>query len=740
MPLAIDDDEHAVAESIAAFARRHAPIGETRSRLDDYRRGLDPGELWRQVLAQGLHTLHLPARHGGSDCGLPMLAVVVEQLGKALFPGPYLPTVLAGALAAEIGADDLLAAYAAGATGAVVTGAALVAHPRAGEWRVSGISDPAIGLPGADKALVAVRNSAQTIWFWLDADAIDSAAATLIVDTALDLTRSMGRLEFHDFAVPAAAVVSGIDPARTDLIVAALLGAEASGIAAWCVDTAVAHIRTRRQFGRVVASFQAVQHKAALMLVRAEVACAAAWDSARAAGDSTDQQRLAAAHAALTALPAAVDQALECVTLLGAIGFSWEHDAHLFWRRAISIAAVAGTEDRWAARLGATALTCERDFTFVDADTLPLLRAEVGATLDEVVALPDDDRPAAGWAPARGGARRARLAAAGLVAPHYPAPHGLDAGPREQAVIAAEFARRGLPQPALGIAEWVLPTLLTHGTEEQRARFVIPTLQGRLVWCQLFSEPGAGSDLAGLSTRARRAAGGWRLTGQKVWNTQAAEADWGVCLARTDPDAPKHAGLTYFLVDMRAPGVTVRPFRQATGVPEFNEVFLDEVFVADDCVVAGPGDGWRLAVSTLSNERMAMGTAAFGHGSARLVRHMLRRGDHAGTESEAQRVLGRNTAREMSVAALNLRAALTRLHRPGSTDAAATSIRKVFHAMAQRESSRALLSVLGPLGSIDSDQAPYAIDYLGLPAVLIGGGTLEIQLTVIAQRILGLPR
>ncbi|MGF7121527.1 acyl-CoA dehydrogenase [Rhodococcus sp. BE178] len=747
MALPIDDDQRALADSVAAFARRTAPIASTRNQFDAFSTGTGPDPVWDAVVRQGLHNMHLPESVGGSDCGLPALTVVVEEFGRALFPGPYVPTVLASATAstASTGADDLLAAFDGGATGALVAGNRLTARAVDGGWEVEGTSDPTLGLPGADRVLVRAAladTPGEDLWFWLDRTELDGSTTTAKVASceAVDLTRSVGRLELARHRIGHDRALSGLDPDRVDLVVASLLGAEAGGIAAWCLETAVEYVRARHQFGRPVGSFQAVQHKAALMLVRAQVACAAVWDAARAADGASDQQRLVAAQAALTAAPAGVDQALDCISLLGGIGFTWEHDAHLYWRRAVSVASAVGTEDAWSTRLGEAALHTRRDFSFIDADSLPEVRARVSGVLDDVLALPEDEIPTEGWAPSRGGARRARLAAEGLTAPHYPEPYGLDAGPVEQAVIADEFARRGLAQPDTGIAEWVLPTLIAHGSEEQQKRFVPTTLRGELVWCQLFSEPGAGSDLAGLSTRARKVDGGWVLSGQKVWNSQAREADWGVCLARTDSDVPKHAGLTYFLIDMNSTGVDVRPLRQVTGIWEFNEVFLDEVFVPDDCVVAGPGDGWRLAVTTLSNERLKMGTAKFGHGSADMVRRLLDGGEYGSSRDEVVRVLGRNTARELSVGAMNLKTVLQRLH--GSEDAtgSATSVQKVFHAIAQREGSRALVALLGPLGCVGSPEEPYVQDYLGVPAVLIGGGTIEIQLNVIAQRVLGLPR
>uniref|UniRef100_UPI0015EF9891 acyl-CoA dehydrogenase n=1 Tax=Nocardia gipuzkoensis TaxID=2749991 RepID=UPI0015EF9891 len=565
MSLAVDADQQALAESVAAFARKIAPLSRTRERLSDYTAGAMPAEVWNALCEQGLHALHLPASYGGDECGLATLAVAVEQLSTTLFPGPYLPTVTASALAmAATHAQPLMADFGTGMTGSVATGPELRVTRDGDGWVVSGTSDPALGLPGAQRVVVRAAidgDPESSLWFWFDpADAAPSALRTAVSSSdadaapsaqrhsvpsgsadavasgatdrrpadpadpsipgnevpavqlataeAVDLTRSLGRAAFDAYRVDPARVLEGIDPAVAQLWTTTLAAAEATGICRWCLDTTVDYIRVRHQFGRPIGSFQAVQHKTALMLVRAEVASAATWDAARAETQPAEQRLLAAASAALTALPAAIDQAVDCVSLLGGIGFTWEHDAHLYWRRAIALAAVAGGEDAAARELGERCLLADRDFSFVTADTLPALRATVGAVLDEVVALPDDEIPSAGWAPARGASRRARLAADGLVAPHHPPPYGLAAGPAEQAVIAEEFARRDLTQPELGIGGWVLPTLIEHGDDEQRARFVTDTLLGKIIWCQLFSEPGAGSDLAGLSTAARKVAGG----------------------------------------------------------------------------------------------------------------------------------------------------------------------------------------------------------------------------------------
>jgi alkylation response protein AidB-like acyl-CoA dehydrogenase len=745
VPLPLTDDHRALAEAVADVARRHAPVEATRAALGDTADGVRPA-CWDALVHQGFHAVHLPAEHGGDDAGMPELAVIVEQLGRALVPGPFLPTVIASTVVAGSGAStartELLASFAAGATGALVHTPGLRATRTGAGWSVSGTSEPVLGLPGAQQLLVRADCEAgvgdgSSLWFRLG----DPAEGVVHVRSGTDLTRSVGVLELDAHPVPAEDVVDAPDEDVVDLVVTGLLAAEASGIASWCVDTAVSYVKTRQQFGVAVGSFQAVQHKAALLLLRAERICAAAWDAARAHDAPAPQQRLAAAQAGATALPLAVDAALECITLLGGIGFTWEHDVHLYWRRAISAASAAGPEEHWLTRLGETALTAERSFTPVRDDALPELRARFADVLDEVAAMPADPVSSTGWASARGGPRMARLAEVGLVAPHYPEPYGIAAGPEEQAVLAAEFARRGMSQPTTIIGEWVLPTILAHGTPEQQERFLRPSLRGEVVWCQLFSEPGAGSDLAGLSTRARKVDGGWSLSGQKVWTSSAHEADWGVCLARTEPEAAKHKGLSYFLVDMSSPGVDVRPLRQSTGESEFNEVFLDDVVVPDDCLLARPGDGWRLAVTTLSNERLSMG-GMLPHGGSRMVARLVADGDHAASRGAAVTVLGRCTAREMSLAAMSLRSVLQRLG--GQQPGAEISLQKVFGSMAQREGSRETLALLGPRGCLTGDSvAPgtdYALDHLGLPAILLGGGTIEIQLNVIAQRVLGLPR
>ena len=229
--------------------------------------------------------------------------------------------------------------------------------------------------------------------------------------------------------------------------------------------------------------------------------------------------------------------------------------------------------------------------------------------------------------------------------PHWPSPWGRDAAAVEQLVIDEELAEAGVVRPHLGVGAWALPAIIAHGIRASSASGgCAPPCSASCSWCQLFSEPGAGSDLASLTTRAERVDGGWLLTGQKVWTSMARESDWGICLARTDPTAPKHEGITYFIVDMRSPGLDIRPLRELTGDAMFNEVFLDDVFVPDDCVIGEVDGGWKMARTTLANERVSMSSGStFGIGVESLLRLAERRSEPVspGTSLRLGRAAGR---------------------------------------------------------------------------------------------------
>jgi 3-oxochol-4-en-24-oyl-CoA dehydrogenase len=282
------------------------------------------------------------------------------------------------------------------------------------------------------------------------------------------------------------------------------------------------------------------------------------------------------------------------------------------------------------------------------------------------------------------------------------------------------------------IGWWAAPTILEHGSPEQIERFVPATLRGDLFWCQLFSEPGAGSDLASLRMKAVRAEGGWRLTGQKVWTSRASWAQWGVCLARTDPEAPKHKGITYFLVDMASPGILIRPLREITGDELFNEVFFDDVFVPDEMVVGAVNDGWRLARTTLANERVAMAQGtALGNPMEELLAAV------ANVEldpSDADR-LGALIVSAQVGSLLDQR--IAQLAVGGQDPGPQASARKLIGVRYRQGLSEFRMDLSDGSGIVDNKTVH---DFLNTRCLTIAGGTEQILLTMAGERLLGLPR
>ena len=309
---------------------------------------------------------------------------------------------------------------------------------------------------------------------------------------------------------------------------------------------------------------------------------------------------------------------------------------------------------------------------------------------------------------------------------------------RYNAVMTEEVVASGMAGDTFTMQnDIIVPYLRDLATAEQQERWLPRFTAGDLVTALGMTEPGAGSDLAGLATRAVKVEGGWELKGQKVWTSGAHEADWGICLARTDKDVPKHKGLSYFLVDMRSTGVEVRPLKQSTGDAEFNEVFLDSVFVPDAYLLGEPGQGWRITATTLQNERTQI-SAGVSVGTEEALRSMISQGSYTGGESEAFASLGHVAALSSAIGALNLRETLRRVN--GMNPGAGSSLAKVAHARLTREAASRVLALAGPGALFASAPGDAVTGQLTVPQVLIGGGTVEIQLNVIAERILGLPR
>ena len=713
MPIAISEEHRALAQSVADFLTHHQSRAAARSLLEaetDARPAF-----WAELGGLGLLGLHVPEDLGGSGFGLAETLVVAEQMGRYLAPGPFVPTMITSAVLAAAGPDDLQKRLLPGlADGTVVGAAALGGEVTYADGAATGQAGVVISGHLADVLLVPAGD---------DVLVVEKPAGGVHAEVPANLDPSRRAARVRLDAAPAT-VLPGARGLLTD-VARAVLAAEAAGIAAETTEQAAEYAKIRQQFGRPIATFQAVKHHCANMLVAAELATAAGWDTGRAGLDDGDQLSYTAAIAAVLASPAAVGNANLNIQVHGGIGFTWEHDAHLYLRRAAAIAAVLDTEQ---AAIEVTDLV-RRGVRRTAAIDLPPEAEPIRDAIGPDVARLRD---------LTGDARKQALIESGYAMPHWPKPWGRDAGAVEQLVIEQEFAAAGIKRPSLGITSWIILTLIQHASPEQVARWVRPALSQDVIWCQLFSEPGAGSDAAGIRTRATRAEGGWLINGQKVWTSGAHVSDFGLATVRTNPDAPKHEGITTMVIDMHAPGVSVRPLKMPNGNSEFNEIFFDDVFVPDADVVGPIDGGWTVARATLGNESVSIGGGDGGMTMpikafiAPLDAHPERLAGGAGR-------VGRHLARTQAMGVLNQRAAYRAV--AGSGPGPEGNITKLLLSEIGHETAAIMAELAGPDAAfLDGPGAMGAALMLMNRAMSIAGGTSEIKRNQIAERILGLPR
>jgi 3-oxochol-4-en-24-oyl-CoA dehydrogenase len=732
MSIAISEEHRALAQTVAGFLTDHQSRAAARSLLGARAETLPA--FWAELGGLGLLGLHLPEEHGGSGFGLPETLVVAEQMGRQLAPGPFVPTVVTSAVLAVAGPDDLqkrlLPALAEGsmigaaALGGEVTYAGGVATGEAGVV-ISGHLADVLLVPAGDDVLVIEKSA---------------GGVQAEVPVNLDQSRRAARVTLDEAP---STVLPGARGLLTD-VARAVLAAEAAGIAAETTEQAAGYAKVRHQFGRPIATFQAVKHHCANMLVAAELAMAATWDAGRAGLGGGDQLSFTAAIAAVLAVPAAVANANLNIQVHGGIGFTWEHDAHLYLRRAAAIAAVLDAEQ---AAIEVTDLV-RRGVRRAAAIDLPAEAEPIRAAVRSDVSRLRD---------LVGGARKRALIESGYAMPHWPKPWGRDAGATEQLVIEQEFASAGINRPSYGITGWIILTLIQHASPDQVARWVRPALDQDVIWCQLFSEPGAGSDAAGIKTRATRvkgegpggtgggsppcteqAGGGWRISGQKVWTSGAHVADFGLATVRTNPDAPKHEGITTLVIDMHSPGITIRPLKMPNGNSDFNEVFLDDVFVPDADVVGPVDAGWTVARATLGNESVSIG-GGDGRGTMPVEAFIAPLDAHPERLPGGAGRVGRHISRTQAMSVLNQRSASRAL--AGGGPGPEGNITKLLLSEVGHETAAIMAELAGPDAAfLEGDGAMAATLVLMNRAMSIAGGTSEIKRNQIAERILRLPR
>jgi alkylation response protein AidB-like acyl-CoA dehydrogenase len=704
MAIGITEEHEELRQAVRRFVETRIPPAVPRAVVDGATAGRP--DFWAAIGEPGWLGLHVSEANGGAGYGLVEQAVVVEELGRTCAPGPYLPTVLAAAILQDAGGSAASALLPDLATGQL-TGALALGGTR-----------PVLGAADADVIVCEVDGE------WI---ALDASAARVTELPSLDLTRRVAQLDLAGVAVPADRRLPGLTAERARDIAAVLLAAEAIGIAQWCVDTASEYAKVRVQFGRPIGQFQGVKHRCADMLARTELARAAVWDAARAVNDIDNGAGLAIASAAALAFEAAFVNGKDCVQTLGGIGFTWEHDAHLYLRRAITLHQLAGTPDEWRVRAARELQGGARRRLAVDlGPEAERYRTEVRSLLADVAQDSAQEQ-------------RERFARDGYLTPGWPQPWGRDAKALELLVIEEEFRAAKVTRANLGVGAWALPTLIVYGTPEQQERWIPATLRGEINWCQLFSEPGAGSDLAALSMRATRVEGGWVLNGQKVWTSLARYAQWGICLARSAPDRPKHEGISCLMVDMKTPGIDVRPLRELTGNETFNEVFFDDVFVPEDCLVGAEHDGWRCARTTLANERVFMGGSnTIGSGVVGALRSVEARG--LADDRLVLAEIGDLAITGHALAVLGFRMTLQALAGadPSGSEAA---VRKLLGVQQDQRVQEVGLSLMGADAAVtDGEAGAWSSAFLFNRCLTIAGGTSDVQRNVIAERLLGLPR
>jgi alkylation response protein AidB-like acyl-CoA dehydrogenase len=704
MSIAITDDHRSLAETVGGFAEKRNLRGAARELLESPDDALPTS--WSELAELGWLGLHLPENVGGSGYGIDELVIVVEELARAVAPGPFVPTVIASAVLAATAPDDLKSRLLPGlADGSVVGAVALGGSVTVSGGVASGDVGVVLGGASADLILVHVGDDVAVVEV--------GDGVTLDSPPSLDPSRRSTRVTLD--AAPVTVIAGGrrllVDLARV------ILSADAVGVARECTEMGAAYSKERIQFGRPIAMYQAVKHHCANMAVATELATSAVWDAARAAATGGDQLTYAA--------PAADLCANLNTQVHGGIAITWEHDAHLYMRRATTLLHYLAAADAAAELTDLVRRGVAREKAVELPPEAEAIRHEVRTFVQSLDGLSADEQ-------------RLRLIETGYVMPHWPKPYGRAAGAVEQLVIEQEFADAKITRPGYGITAWNILTIIQYATQDQIDRWVRPALNQEVIWCQLFSEPDAGSDAAGVKTKATRVDGGWLVNGQKVWTSGAHVSGMGFATVRTNPDVPKHDGITMMAIDMHAEGVEVRPLKMTSGNSEFNEVFFDDVFVPDDDVVGPVDGGWTVARATLGNESVSIGGGGGGMtlpGAAMIApfdAHPER------LDGGAARI-GRYIAEHQAMGLLNLRSANRAV--AGGEPGPEGAMTKLVLSEIGHEAAAIMTELNGPDSLFMDGQGGIGnLLVLMHRGMSIAGGTSEIKRNQIGERILGLPR
>ena len=781
------EEQVQLRDAVRRFMADHSPPSAVRA-LMETDVGCDEA-VWQRLCHElAVAGVHVPEVYGGQGFTFAELAVVLQEMGRALYCGPYFSSTVLAATAILLAASEdecaeLLPPLASGERRATLAIAETSGWQlddiqlSAKQGRLTGAKSHVVDGCSASLILVAAREADSAGRGGLSLYAVEANAAGLSTQplTPLDLTRKLARLTFED--VPArclgTAGESGSALAKTLHLGAVALANEMVGGAERLLESAVEYAKERVQFGRAIGSFQAVKHRSAELLLTVELAKSAAYRAADAAASDDADLPALASLAKAAAAEAAMQAARDCIQIHGGIGFTWDNDTHLWYKRAKSSEVFLGTPAAHREALmrhwrlpqgGAEAAPSQpappprRDSAAAEA-----VRRDVRAWLAKHW---DPNATLVAW--------RNKLADSGWGMPAWPkAWFGRELSAALLPVVDEEFARcQAVGVAKAGIRLLAAETLLEHGSDAQKERYLRRILTGEDTWCQLFSEPGSGSDLAGAATRAEFDGERWIVNGQKVWTTSAHHADYGLLLARTDWDAPKHQGLTYFVLAMRQAGVEVRPLKQMNGHASFNQVFFTDAVAPPENLLGGIGNGWQVAITTLAHERRAAdriatdGPERAGAGSiyreaqaeravalapykwypqrAGRVDLVVEQANATGAiedpaiRQEIARLL--ILARSAEWTARRARAAAQQ----GRPQGPEGSLGKLAGSHVARLACHVHTLIAGPkamLAGADGAAGGLIAEILvSVPATSIAGGTDEIQRNIIAERVLGLPK
>jgi alkylation response protein AidB-like acyl-CoA dehydrogenase len=753
MELLLDPEHSMLAQSARSFAARAAAAAPLRG-LEDLP-GRLPAAVLGEAAAAGFLSLLLPEDRGGSALGPTELCLVAEELGAALSALPVVPAVAALSALAQGQSEAARSAFKRAAAGAALVvpafhaaaGAApdpLAARGRGAPWRLFGtrvavpFASAAAGLVvdcriEGDPALVLLPCAREGLRI-ADRIAVDG---TVLGELRLDDVS----IEEGDLLARGAAAAE----LRRGMGIVLDLGiaAELIGLMRTACARTLDYLRTRQQFGRPIGSFQALQHRAVDDHLRMTGSRSLLYEIARGAERGEELAALACA-AQLKAGDAALAVLTSAIQMHGAIGFTEEHDIGLMLKRAMTLNALAGARAPRRAAVAAflaarSEVTLPQTRPVSEADAA--FRAEVRDWLART--LPADLR----YLPARPPVAQAmwwhrQLHARGWIAPRWPKVYGgMEASLAQQLILAEELGRAGAPELSGQGISHIGPILMAFGSEEQKTRHLPGILSGDVIWCQGYSEPGAGSDLASLRTAAVLDGDHLVVDGQKIWTTWGHYAQWMYALVRTDPAAAKQAGITFLMMDMATPGITVRSIRTIAGEDELAQVFLDGVRVPLANVVGAINDGWRIANALLAQERLH-------NASPQRCVAVLGRLKRAAARGALVDPVLRDRLAEIEIETLALVAGYQQaadLARAGRALGPEAAFLKLVASELTQRLAALLLEVCGSDGALEDvvQMEDGSVDpagtFLQVRRETIFAGSSEIQRNIIAKRVLSLP-